>query len=211
MQKHKKEYAVKRLKFYQSELESTNDKLFCSFINYKVLSKNRKNNSFIKNNLINFYNGLKNKNKLKFNNKFNKKIIKYPNDFFIKNKEQKKLNFSYILLVNAQRKNTFINFLDSSGKVIYTFSIGNKGIKKSERKKAFYLREISSYLIECIQKVFINEKWIFVIKGPGPGRRLLTNIYYRFLQYNNKFMPISIIDYTKEPFTNIKFQKYPRR
>lgn len=202
MQKVKKEN--NSLNIYQSLLNYNKQQLNNHILFNSHFNLNKKRDLKKTYSSLNF----KNKKVLKRTTKTSN-IIKYPINFFKNKRKLKNFYFSHILLITAQKKNTFINILKNDGSTINTYSIGNFNIIKSERKKAFYLKEIIRSMRPLIR--LINKKrWILIYKGTGPGRRMLHNIFWQ-LQWKKKKKIVAFIDYTHIPFNSVRLKRAPRK
>ena len=119
--------------------------------------------------------------------------------------ESKRFNGLFIY-IHALKRSTRISLMNSSGKLISMYSAGSL-FKKKDRRGAYSARNLCIFFLNNLHKNLKLSNVIYCLKGYGPGRRPIVNLFKRNkLKYNKK----SLIDLTSFAFNGCR-RKRARR
>lgn len=110
------------------------------------------------------------------------------------------------IYIHTLKRSTRISLMSSTGKVIATYSAGSL-FKKKDRRGAYSAKNLCIFFLNNLSKNLKFSNVIYCLKGYGPGRRPIVNLFKRNkLKYNKK----SLIDLTSFAFNGCR-RKRARR
>lgn len=113
---------------------------------------------------------------------------------------------SFIIYVFTSKRNTRLTLCDSSGKNIYTITMGSLGNKKSKRGNVYFVKDLCFRFLQELEKYKFNS-FVLCLNGFGRSRRPVVRFFSKTkLRYKCSY----IIDVTSKPHNGCRLRSSRR-
>jgi ribosomal protein S11 len=122
-------------------------------------------------------------------------------------KNNQPLNYNNIIYVDIRSKNIRLSLLRKDGTPIITYSTGNFGFKKSDRKGIYSAKKLIINFLKSKEVKNIGKFYIY-IKGFGIHRQFFFKKFYKIKRFKQNCT--AIFDITTLPFNGCRGRKFRR-
>jgi len=144
------------------------------------------------------------------NNVFSQKQ-NISNDYYFNRvfnfKNNQPINYNHIIYLDIRSKNIRLSLLRKDGTPIVTYSTGNFGFKKSDRKGVYSAKKLIINFLKAKEVKNIG-KFFLYINGFGIHRQFFFKKFYKIKRFKQNCT--AIFDITTLPFNGCRGRKYRR-